>query len=146
MEYVATHITSNVRELEGAMISLLAQATLNKREITLDLAREMIDKLIKNTKREISIDYIQKVVCNYFNVPAEMLQSSTRKREIVQARQIAMFFSKNLTKSSLATIGSQIGDKDHATVLHACKTVNNLLDTDKRFRLQIDEIEKRLKI
>jgi chromosomal replication initiator protein len=146
IEYVATHITTNVRELEGAMISLLAQATLNKREITLDLAREMIEKLIKNTKREISIDYIQKVVCNYFNVPAEMLQSNTRKREIVQARQIAMFFSKNLTKSSLATIGSQIGDKDHATVLHACKTVNNLLDTDKRFRLQIDEIEKRLKI
>jgi len=146
IEYVATHITSNVRELEGAMISLLAQATLNKREITIDLAKEMIDKLIKNTKREISIDYIQKVVCNYFNVPSEMLQSATRKREIVQARQIAMFFSKNLTKASLATIGSQIGDKDHATVLHACKTVNNLLDTDKRFRLQIDEIEKRLKI
>jgi chromosomal replication initiator protein len=146
IEYVATHITTNVRELEGAMISLLAQATLNKREITIDLAREMIDKLIKNTKREISIDYIQKVVCNYFNVPTEMLQSNTRKREIVQARQIAMFFSKNLTKLSLATIGSQIGDKDHATVLHACKTVNNLLDTDKHFRLQIDEIEKRLKI
>lgn len=146
MEYVATHITSNVRELEGAMISLLAQATLNKREITLDLAKELIDKLIKNTKRELSIDYIQKVVCSYFNVPVEMLQSNTRKREIVQARQIAMFFSKNLTKSSLATIGSQIGDKDHATVLHACKTVNNLLDTDKRFRLQLDEIEKRLKI
>lgn len=146
IEYVATHITNNVRELEGAMISLLAQATLNKREITLDLAKEMIDKLIKNTKREISIDYIQKVVCSYFNVPVEMLQSNTRKREIVQARQIAMFFSKNLTKSSLATIGSQIGDKDHATVLHACKTVHNLLDTDKRFRIQIDEIEKRLKI
>ena len=146
IEYVATHITSNIRELEGAMISLLAQSTLNKREITIDLVKEMIDKLIKNTKREISIDYIQKVVCSYFNVPVEMLQSNTRKREIVQARQIAMFFSKNLTKSSLATIGSQIGDKDHATVLHACKTVNNLLETDKRFRVQIDEIEKRLKI
>jgi len=146
IEYVATHITTNVRELEGAMISLLAQATLNKREITLDLAKELIDKLIKNTRRELSIDYIQKVVCSYFNVPVEMLQSDTRKREIVQARQIAMYFSKNLTKSSLATIGSQIGDKDHATVLHACRTVNNLQDTDKRFKLQLDEIEKRLKI
>jgi chromosomal replication initiation ATPase DnaA len=91
--------------------------------------------------KEMNIEYISKVVCNYFNVPVEMLQSNTRKREIVQARQIAMFFSKSLTKSSLATIGSQIGDKDHATVLHACKTVNNLLDTDKRFRLQIVEIE-----
>ncbi len=146
IEYIATHITDNIRELEGALISLLAQSTLNKKEITLDLAKDMIDKLIKNTKREISIDYIQKVVCNYFNIPVEQIQSKTRKREIVQARQVAMFFSKSLTKASLATIGSQIGGKDHATVLHACKTVNNLIDTDKRFRIQIDEIEKKLKI
>jgi len=146
IEYIATHITTNVRELEGALISLLAQSTLNKKEITLSLAREMIDKLIKNTKREISIDYIQKVVCNYFNIPPDSIRSKTRKREIVQARQIAMYFSKGLTKSSLATIGSQIGGKDHATVLHACKTVNNLIETDKSFRLQIDEIEKKLKI
>lgn len=146
LEYIATHITDNIRELEGALISLLAQSTLNKKEITLDLAREMIDKLIKNTKKEISIDYIQKIVCNYYNIGIDQIQSRTRKREIVQARQVAMFFSKSLTKSSLATIGSQIGGKDHATVLHACKTVNNLLETDKRFRLQIDEIEKKLKM
>jgi chromosomal replication initiator protein len=145
VEYIATHITDNVRELEGALISLLAQSTLNKKEITLNLAREMIDKLIKNTKREVSIDYIQKVVCNYFDVPVDSLQSKTRKREIVQARQVAMYFSKNLTKSSLATIGSQIGGKDHATVLHACKTVNNLVETDKQFKNQIEEIEKKLK-
>ena len=146
LEYIASHITNNIRELEGALISLLAQSTLNKKEITLDLAREMIDKLIKNTKREISIDYIQKVVCNYFNIGVEHLQSRTRKREIVQARQVAMFFSKSLTKASLASIGTQIGGKDHATVLHACKTVNNLMETDKRFRLQVDEIEKKLKV
>jgi chromosomal replication initiator protein len=145
VEYIATHITDNVRELEGALISLLAQSTLNKKEITLNLAKEMIDKLIKNTKREVSIDYIQKVVCNYFDVPVDSLQSKTRKREIVQARQVAMYFSKNLTKSSLATIGSQIGGKDHATVLHACKTVNNLVETDKQFKTQIEEIEKKLK-
>ena len=146
IEYIATHITDNIRELEGALISLLAQSTLNKKEITLHLAKDMIDKLIKNTKREISIDYIQKVVCNYFNLPIDQIQSKTRKREIVQARQVAMFFSKSLTKASLATIGTQIGGKDHATVLHACKTVNNLIETDKRFRIQIDEIEKKLKI
>jgi chromosomal replication initiator protein len=146
LEYIATHISDNIRELEGALISLLAQSTLNKKEITLDLTKEMIDKLIKSTKREISIDYIQKVVCNYYNIGLEQLQSKTRKREIVQARQVAMFFSKSLTKSSLATIGSQIGGKDHATVLHACKTVNNLIETDKRFRLQVDEIEKKLKM
>jgi chromosomal replication initiator protein len=86
------------------------------------------------------------VVCNYYNIGLEQLQSKTRKREIVQARQVAMFFSKTLTKSSLATIGSQIGGKDHATVLHACKTVNNLIETDKRFRMQVDEIEKKLKM
>jgi len=146
LEYIATHISDNIRELEGALISLLAQSTLNKKEITLELTKEMIDKLIKSTKREISIDYIQKVVCNFYNIALDQLQSKTRKREIVQARQVAMFFSKSLTKSSLATIGSQIGGKDHATVLHACKTVNNLIETDKRFRQQVDEIEKKLKM
>ncbi len=145
IEYLATQITDNIRELEGALISLLAQSTLNRKEITLELAKEMIDKLIKNTKREVSIDYIQKVVCNYFDIGIDAVQSKTRKREIVQARQVAMFFSKSLTKSSLATIGSQIGGKDHATVLHACKTVNNLYDTDKHFKSQIEDIEKKLK-
>ena len=91
-------------------------------------------------------DIATTVICNYFNIPVEQIQSKTRKREIVQARQVAMFFSKTLTKSSLATIGSQIGGKDHATVLHACKTVNNLIETDKRFRIQVDEIEKKLKM
>ncbi|MCK4751103.1 MAG: chromosomal replication initiator protein DnaA, partial [Bacteroidales bacterium] len=86
LEYISTHISDNIRELEGALISLLAQSTLNKKEITLDLTKEMIDKLIKSTKREISIDYIQKVVCNYYNIGMEQLQSKTRKREIVQAR------------------------------------------------------------
>ena len=146
LDYIATHITDNIRELEGALISLLAQSTLNKKEITLDLAREMIDKLIKNTNKEISIDYIQKVVCSFFNIGMEQMQSKTRKREIVQARQVAMYFAKSFTKSSLATIGSQIGGKDHATVLHACKTVNNLIETDKRFRIQIDELDKKLKV
>lgn len=146
LEYLASHITTNVRELEGALISLLAQSTLNKKEITLDLAKQMIDKLVKSTKREISIDYIQKVVCDYFNMQVDLLKSKTRKREIVQARQIAMFFAKSLTKSSLATIGSQIGNKDHATVLHACKTVNNLIDTDKAFKVYINDIEKKLKM
>ena len=136
LEYIATHISDNIRELEGALISLLAQSTLNKKEITLDLTKEMIDKLIKSTKREISIDYIQKVVCNYYNIGMEQLQSKTRKREIVQARQVAMFFSKSLTKSSLATIGSQIGGKDHATVLLLPRCARNfhvlLCESDRR--------------
>jgi chromosomal replication initiator protein len=79
-------------------------------------------------------------------LPIELLKSKTRKREVVQARQIAMFFAKNMTKSSLATIGMHCGGKDHATVLHACRTVNNLMDTDKRFRAYIEELEKKLSI
>ncbi len=146
LEYIASHITSNVRELEGAMISVLAQSTLNRKEITLDLAKQMIDKLVKSTRREVSIDYIQKVVCKYFDVTLEQLNSKTRKREIVQARQIAMYFAKTMTKASLASIGASIGGKDHATVLHACKTVNNLMDTDKHFKADIEELDKKLKM
>lgn len=144
IEYLAYNITTNVRELEGALISLVAQSTLNRKAITLDLARQMIDKFVKNTTREISIDFIQKIVSDYFNLPLELLKSKTRKREVVQARQIAMFFAKNMTKSSLASIGLQCGGKDHATVLHACRTVNNLIETDKKFRVYIDEIEKKI--
>lgn len=146
LEYIASHITTNIRELEGAMISILAQSTLNRRAITMELAKQMIDKLVKSTTREISIDYIQKVVCNFFDMSVDQLNSKTRKREVVQARQIAMYFAKTMTKSSLATIGASIGGKDHATVLHACKTVNNLLETDKGFKAYIDEIDKKLKM
>ncbi len=146
LEYIASHIANNVRELEGALVSLLAQSTLNKKEVTIDLASDMINKLVKSSKRELSIDYISKVVCDYFKLPVDHLQTKTRKREIVQARQLAMYFSKSMTKSSLASIGSQIGNKDHATVLHACKTVNNLMETDKNFRNCVDEIEKKLKM
>ncbi len=146
LEYIASHVTNNVRELEGALVSLLAQSMLNKREITLELAAKLINKLVKNSKRELSIEYISKVVCDYFSMPVDALQTKTRKREVVQARQIAMYFSKSLTKYSLASIGAQIGSKDHATVLHACKTVNNLKDTDKNFRQFVEDIEKKLKM
>jgi chromosomal replication initiator protein len=146
VEYLAYSVTSNIRELEGALLSIIAQSSLNKKAITLDLAKQMIDKFVKSTAREVSIDYIQKVVCDYFNLPLELMKSKTRKREVVQARQIAMYFSKSLTKSSLATIGSHCGGKDHATVLHACRTVNNLIDTDKHFRVYITDIEKKINL
>lgn len=146
VEYLAYSITTNIRELEGALISLIAQSSLNKKSITLDLAKQMIDKFVKNTAREVSIDYIQKVVCDYFDLPIELLKSKTRKREIVQARQIAMYFAKKMTKSSLANIGLHCGGKDHATVLHACRTVNNLAETDKHFRKYLEDLEKKLSI
>jgi len=146
VEYLAYSITTNIRELEGALISLIAQSSLNKKSITLELAKKMIDKFVKNTAREVSIDYIQKVVCDYFDLPIELLKSKTRKREIVQARQIAMYFAKKMTKSSLANIGLHCGGKDHATVLHACRTVNNLQETDKHFRKYLEDLEKKLSI
>ncbi|GAA4282403.1 chromosomal replication initiator protein DnaA [Gaetbulibacter aestuarii] len=146
IDYVAKNIKSNVRELEGAIISLIAQSSFNKKEITLDLARVIVEKFVKNTKREVSIDYIQKVVSDYFQMDIDTLQSKTRKRHIVQARQLAMFFAKKFTKASLASIGSQIGKRDHATVLHACKTVDNLSSTDKQFRKYVEDISKKLSV
>ena len=146
IEYVAKNIKTNVRELEGAIISLIAQSSFNKKEITLGLAKEIVEKFVKNTKREVSIDYIQKVVSDYFQMDVETLQSKTRKRHIVQARQLAMFFAKKFTKASLASIGSQIGKRDHATVLHACKTVDNLSSTDKQIRKYVEDLTKKLSV
>ncbi len=144
VEYIAKNIKTNVRELEGVLISLIAQASFNRKEFTLPLIKQIVDKFVKNTKKEVSIDYIQKVVSKYFEMDVTTLQSKTRKRHIVQARQLAMFFAKRMTKASLASIGSQIGSRDHATVLHACKTVDNLTETDKQFRKYVDELTKKL--
>ena len=141
--YVAKHIKTNVRELEGAIISLMAQSSFNRKNITIDLAKVIVEKFVKNTKKEISIDHIQKVVSDYFQMDVSTLQSKTRKRHIVQARQLAMFFSKKFTKASLASIGTKIGHRDHATVLHACKTVDNLAFTDKQFRKYVEDLNKK---
>lgn len=146
LEYIANHISSNIRELEGVLISILAQATINKKQLSLDLAKDVVEKLVKSTQQDISIDFIKKTVCEYFGIALDQLKSRTRKREIVQSRQVAMYFAKIYTKNSLASIGAQIGGKDHATVLHACKTVNNLMETDKRFKRYILDLEKRFKL
>lgn len=143
IEFLANNIKTNIRELEGAIISLIAHSSFNRREITIDLARKIVDNYVKHTKREVSIDYIQKVVSDYFQMDVDTLQSKTRKRHIVQARQLAMFFAKKYTKASLASIGSQIGRRDHATVLHACKTVDNLTSTDKQFRKYVEDLNKK---
>ncbi|MCL2027452.1 MAG: chromosomal replication initiator protein DnaA [Bacteroidales bacterium] len=146
IEYIAYSISNNVRELEGILNSILAQSILNKRTITLDLARDMIDKFVRNSAKEISIDYIKNIVCDYFQITVDEINSRTRKREIVQARQLAMYFSKKHTKCSLANIGVQCGNKDHATVLHAYRTVTDLLDTDKQFKVYVEDLEKKIKI
>lgn len=146
IEYVANNIDNNVRELEGAMVSLLAQSTLNKKEIDLALAKQMLKNFIKNTSKEISMEYIQKLVCEYFEVPVEMVKSKTRKREIVQARQISMYLAKSHTKTSLKSIGAFFGGRDHSTVIYACQTVEDLIDTDKKFKAYVQDIQKKLKM
>ena len=129
-----------MRELEGVSNSLIAQAAFNRKEYSIELAQSIIEKSIKNHRKEITIDHIQKIIVDYFQVDLEDLQSKTRKRNIVQARQLAMFFAKKYTKNSLTTIGSQIGQRDHATVLHACKTVENLAETDREFKKYVEDL------
>ncbi|WP_353138804.1 chromosomal replication initiator protein DnaA [Pseudopedobacter sp.] len=146
IEYVAHNIDNNVRELEGAMVSLLAQSTLNKKEVDLALAKQMLKNFIKNSNKEISMEYIQKLVCEYFEVPVEMVKSKTRKREIVQARQISMYLAKSHTKTSLKSIGAFFGGRDHSTVIYACQTVEDLIDTDKKFKAYVQDIQKKLKM
>lgn len=144
IEYICKYVNNNVRELEGAMISLLAQSTFNKKDLTVEVVRDILGKMVKKPISELTVEKIQQVVCSHFNIPAELMQEKTRKREVVQARQLAMYFSKNYTKSSLSYIGSQIGKKDHATVLYACKAVTDLMETDRKFKLQVEELQKKL--
>ncbi len=144
IDYVASRVKTNVREMEGLFISLIAQSSLNKKAITVDLARQLIERFVHNSTQEVSIEYIVNVVCNHLNIPIEEFYSKSKKREMVQARQLAMHFAKKYTKCSLATIGQQCGGKDHATVIHALKTVSNLLETDKQFRTLATEIEKNI--
>ena len=143
LNFLATRIKSNFRELEGALISLIANATLAHKEITVSLAEKITEKIVGEQQNDITIDKVQKVVCEYFNITRDDLLSKTRKRQIVQARQIAMYMSRSLISNcSLSTIGAEIGGKDHATVLHACTTVNDLMSTDKTFKQYVTDIEK----
>jgi len=146
VEFMAYNISSNVRELEGALISLLAQASLNKKEIDLDLAKKIIKNFVKSISREVSIEYIQKSVCEYYSVPIEKLKEKTRKRAIVQARQLSMYLAKNFTKNSLKVIGRHFGGRDHSTVIHSCQAVRDLMDTDKEFKDQVIDIEKKIQL
>ncbi|MBO7623651.1 MAG: chromosomal replication initiator protein DnaA, partial [Bacteroidales bacterium] len=142
--YLATRIKSNFRELEGALISIIAYATLIHKEITVELAEQVTGKIVGEEKNDITIDKVQKIVCEYFNITRDTLLSKSRKRNIVQARQIAMYMSRTLINCSLSTIGTELGGKDHATVLHACSTVSDLMSTDKTFRQYVSDIEKML--
>ncbi len=146
VRYVAYNIQSNVRELEGALIALFAQATLNKKEIDLDLAKRVMKNFVKTAAREMTIENIQKMVCDYYHVAYERLLTKTRKREVVLARQITMYFAKKFTKQSLKTIGDHFGGFDHTTVIHSCQTVENLMETDPEYKENLMEIQQKVQM
>lgn len=146
LEYLAYTIDTNIRELEGVMISLVAHSSLVKRDIDMELAKQIIKNIVNDYDTEVGIDYIQKAVSDYFNVALEDLKAKTRKKEIVIARQVAMYFSKDYTNHSLKSIGYHFGGRDHSTVIHAVQAVNDMIDTDAKFRYAVEELKKRLKM
>ena len=146
VKYVAYNINTNVRELEGALISLLAQSSLNKKDIDLELAKKVLRNFVKTSSKEITIEAIQKMVCEYFDVPYEKLLHKTRKREIVQARQITMFLAKAFTKNSLKTIGEHFGGRDHTTVMYSCDKIAQLKENDSAMAQTLRQLSERINL
>ena len=142
VNYLAEHISANIREIEGAISSLIANATYMNKRITISLAKEILKVYVSLYQKEITIEHIIDVVCAEMDIDKERLNSSERTREVAIARQLAMFLAKKHTKQPLTNIGAAIGGRNHATVLHSCKTISNLMDTDKMFRQQVEHIEK----
>lgn len=144
--FIASNVSSNIRELEGSLASLLAQATLMKCDITMETAKRVVGSLVKRSEKpELSVDTISEAVCKAFGVDVVSLRSKSRRRELVQARQVAMFLSKNLTNTSLSTIGAKIGNRDHSTVLHSCKAVVDMLETNSDFKERVRILETQLR-
>ncbi len=142
LSFLASRIKTNFRELEGTFTSLVAYATLGHRNIDVDLAQNITGKIVGEEETEVSMETIISTVCEYFNITRDQMLSKSRVRQIVQARQIAMYECRNLIQNcSLSTIGAELGGKDHATVLHACTTVHDLMSTDKLFRQWVEDIE-----
>ena len=145
IDYIAENVNDSIRDLEGVVIAIMARSTFLNKEIDLDLAQHIIKGIVRNESKPITIDDILQVVCKHFNLESAAIHTKSRKREVVQARQIAMFLAKNYTELSTSKIGKLIGNKDHATVLHACKTVKGQLEVDRSFHEEVDCIESELK-
>lgn len=146
IDYIAENVTDNIRNLEGVLISLLAHATLTDAKIDVSLAESVIGKVVSAMPvRTVSVEKIRDIVCDYYHITTDSLMSSSRKREISTARQMAMYLAKQYTKNSLSSIGKTMGNRNHATVLHACNVVNDLVDTDKTIRSDLQELEGKLK-
>jgi chromosomal replication initiator protein len=145
-EFICYNIQNNIRELEGVLVSLIAQSSLNRREVDLDLAKEVIKNFVTQINKEITVDFIQELVAEHFKVDVNKLQGKTRKRSIVIARQLSMYLAKNLTDKSLKAIGANFGGRDHSTVIYSCKTVQDLMETDVIFKDTVSELEKKIKL
>lgn len=144
-QFIAAHVDTNIRELEGVLISLIARASVNRVDIDIDLARKVLKNLIHEMPAEVNVTQIQKTVGEYFGVSVESMSASTRKREIVVARQVAMYFTKELTESSLKTIGTHFGGRDHSTVIHALKAVSELVESKPKFKQDLEDLRKKFK-
>jgi len=144
IEYLASNIDTNIRELEGALISLIAQSSLNKQVFDLTLARKILENIVNNIEKEIDIDKIQKSVSLFYSVSVNDLKDKTRKKEVATARQVAMYFAKEYTDYSLKQIGQYFGGRDHSTVIHAVQSVNNQIVKDDSFKRSLDELKKQL--
>jgi chromosomal replication initiator protein len=146
LEFVAANVTSNIRELEGCLISLLARASLENREINIALARDVLRVVVNELRSPITIEQIQKTVCEFFDIPGDLIRAKTRKQEIVLARQVAMYLAKDLTNASLKTIGLHFGGRDHSTVIHAYQSVEDRIKTDPTFRQNADRLKKKIEL
>lgn len=145
-EFICFNIKNNIRELEGVLVSLIAQSSLNRREIDINLAKEVIKNFVSQINKEITVEFIQDLVAEHFNLPVEKLHGKTRKRSIVIARQLSMYLAKKLTGKSLKAIGANFGGRDHSTVIYSCKTVQDLMETDGIFKDTVSELEKKIKL
>jgi chromosomal replication initiator protein len=144
LEFIAANVKSNIRELEGCLIGLLARASLENRTITLELAREVVRSLVGEVRTHITIEEIQRAVCMELQIPEDLLRAKTRKQEIVNARQIAMYLAKELTNCSLKTIGLHFGGRDHSTVIHAYQSVEDGMNEDPKQKLVVQSLRAKL--
>lgn len=145
-EFVAMNITTNIRELEGSLIKLLAYASISNTELTLDLAKSVLKDTIAIKKKNLSIDMVQKTVASYYNIPEDMLRAKTRKKEVVEARQICMYLIKEILGSSLKTIGLHFGGRDHSTVIYACKLVDEWMTANPKIKDDIEIIKRKIEL
>jgi chromosomal replication initiator protein len=145
-EYLAYSVDTNLRDMEGVLNSLIFHATLLKKNIDLELAKEVLKNIIKEIQSDVSVDFIQKTVAEYFKVDLESLKSKIKKREIVIPRQVAMYFCKRYTQLTLALIGNNFGGRDHSTVIHALESVEDMMKTDSNFKSSVEELGKKLKL